>query len=85
MYDSESEIKQALQHIDHLQDKLQELHDNLSQAVENGKHAVNVERLEAACIRAIRMREVAHCDLTRVKQQIQDVLSAEKQFLEEVE
>ena len=83
MYDSEMNIKAALKRLDGLQDRLQELYDSLSQAVVNGKHAVNIERLEALRILTIQMREVAHCSLTATREQIDDVLSAEKQFLEE--
>lgn len=85
MYDSEVQIKAALNRLDGLQDSLQELYDSLSQAVVNGMHAINVERLAALKITTIQMREVAHCTLTQVKAQIDDVLSAEKQFLEDVE
>ena len=85
MYDSECEIKTALKHLERLQDAFQELYDNLAQAVENGRHAINVERLESELMRTVQMREVAHCALTAAKDIIQDVLSAENQFLEEVE
>lgn len=85
MYDSEAEIKKALECLENFQDKLQDLYDSLSQAVENGRHAINVDLLTTTQVRAIQMREVAHCALTQVKEQVQDVLSAEKQFLEEDE
>lgn len=85
MYDSEMEIKKALEHFDKLQDSLQELYDRLSRAVINSCHASNVECLETLSIECCLMQNTAQNALIAIKAQIDDVLSAEKQFLEEDE
>lgn len=85
MYNSEAEIKKALERFDELQDSLQELYDRLSQAVINGCHASNVECLKTLSVECCLMQNTAQNALIAIKAQIDDVLSAEKQFLEEVE
>lgn len=82
-YDSELEINKAIYQVDDLQDKLQELYDSLSVAVTNGRHARNVTALEKVITDVSLLQSIAQSTLEIVKQQIQDVLSAEKQFLEE--
>ena len=83
MYDSEMQIKAALKRFNELQDKLQESYDSLSQAVVNGRHSINVERLELLSVDFYLMQGTAQNALVAVKTQIDDVLSAEKQFLDE--
>lgn len=85
MYDSEMEIKKALECFDKLQDSLQELYDRLSQAVINGRHASNVGCLESLSVECCLMQNTTQNALIAIKAQIDDVLSAEKQFLEEDE
>ena len=85
MYDSEMNVKAALNRLDRLQDRLQNLYDSLSQAVVNGRYAINVERLELLSVEFYLMQGTAQNALVAAKTQIDDVLSAEKQFLEEVD
>lgn len=84
-YDSEYEIKKALTYLDNLQDQLQSLYDSLSSAVVNGRHAQNAETLDKLKALVLFTKMHAHNVLTDVKSVVEDVLSAEKQFLEEVE
>lgn len=84
-YDSELEINQVINCVNDLQDRLQELYDSLSNAVINGRHARNIDALEKANNDVSLIQSVAQSILTDVKYQIQDVLSAEKQFLKDNE
>lgn len=83
MYDSEREINLALKELDKFGDKWQAFYDELSAAVNNGKHSENVENLLKIKKDVLSLYLTAKRCLEYVDTQVSDVLEAENQFLEE--